>query len=156
MDTLVGKSYFIFGTEKGEDQLKNTLSKSIPSSGVPVHLGYSRNFVEDSPPLRYRGPGGRDGVVCAILDHVNSFSKDLFSRTLSWWWSQGPPQPGCLLPHMSTGCHRLCCTGSTLSRWSTIIITIFIIPYHHHRQKYLFLRIIILPMSNPAGGEAQH
>ena len=40
---------------------------------------------------------------------------------------QGPPQPGCLLPHMSTGCHRPCCTGSTLSRCSTIIITIFII-----------------------------
>ena len=37
------------------------------------------------------------------------------------------PQPGCLLPHMSMGCHRLCCTGSTLSRCSTIVITIVII-----------------------------
>jgi len=32
------------------------LKKKYGSSGVPVHLGYSRNFVEDSP-VRYRGPG---------------------------------------------------------------------------------------------------
>jgi len=34
----------------------NSRLKKKYGSGVPVHLGYSRNFVEDSP-VRYRGPG---------------------------------------------------------------------------------------------------
>jgi len=33
------------------------LKKKYGNSPVPVHLGYSRNFVEDSPRRRYRGAG---------------------------------------------------------------------------------------------------